>query len=149
MIFKKPFFSLVSFLVLFFTYSCFEDVNFDQTEDIVLTPVVEFDFIYSNFNTNEFLPEDAVPNQDFMLDQPLQDTINFDLTSSDFGVDNLERIELTFEVKNQIERNFELQFQFLDENEEPVGVLYRVPIRAGNGEGQDPVISFSVPNPIV
>ena len=146
---KKQFLFFASCIIAMVMSSCVEDIDFDQTDDIMLTPVVEFDFIYSNFKTEDYLPDDVEPNQDFFLDQPLQDTINFDLTSSDFSIDNLERIELTFEASNQIERNFELQFQFLSENGEQVGELFRVPIRAGNGADEEPTLSFSVPNPII
>ncbi|UZO80968.1 hypothetical protein NBT05_00450 [Aquimarina sp. ERC-38] len=149
MIRKRILFKTVVFVIVLSICSCVKNVDFEQSEDFAFKPVLELDFIFSNFDTEEFIPENVPPNVDFFINQPLQDTINYDLTSSEFAINNLERIEFTFEISNQIERDFELQFQFLDDDNQPLGQSYRIPIRSGNGEDQEPVLSFSVPDPIV
>ena len=136
--------------VFLLAISCVEELDFDQIEDAVLTPVFEADFIYSEFDVENFIPEEIPPNTDFEVPpEALRDTVNYDLVGTDFAIDNLDRIELTIEARNTIQRSFVIQFQFLSELGEPLSELYVIPVAAGLGENSEPVISFSDPNPIV
>ncbi|WP_108802973.1 hypothetical protein [Aquimarina sp. Aq107] len=147
---KKASLLLLLFSAVLTTVSCVKELDFEQLEDVVLTPVIEADFIYSEFDVSDYIPDGLPPDTDFTIPPDvLRDTINYDLVGTDFAVDNLDRVELTIEVRNTIERSFTLQFQFLTEGEQPLGQLYSVPVQAGLGEGTEPVVSFSVPNPIV
>ena len=136
--------------VLWLTHSCSDELNFEQIDDIVLTPVFEIDFIFSEFDIEDNIPPDIPANEDFTI-QPnaLRDTINYDLVGTDFAIDNLEKVELTIEARNTIQKTFMIQFQFLTDDNEPLGESYIVPVREGLGEGTDPIISFSNPDPII
>ncbi|MBQ4821472.1 hypothetical protein [Aquimarina sp. MMG016] len=135
---------------VFLTVSCVKDVDFNQLDDAVLTPVFEADFIYSQFDIEEFIPDGLPPDTEFTIPvERLRDTINYDLTSTDFAIENLDRVELTIEVRNTIERDFSIVFQFLTADGTAIGELYNVPVAAGMGAGTAPVVSFSNPNPIV
>ncbi|MBW1296690.1 hypothetical protein [Aquimarina litoralis] len=147
---KKTYALLLFFSAIMSTVSCVKELDFEQLDDVVLTPVFEADFIYSEFDIEEYIPDGLPPDTEFTLPpEVLRDTVNYDLVGTDFAVDNLDRVELTIEVRNTIERPFLIQFQFLTQNEQPLGQLYSVPVQAGMGAGTQPVISFSDPNPIV
>ncbi len=140
---KKVYLLLCILIMALFTVSCVEDLDFDQVEDVVLTPVYEVDFIYSTFDTREFID----PNIDPSITIPqvaVDDTLNYDLLGTDFIVDNLERVELTFEFRNTIERDFDLTFGFLNDAGSPIGPIYNLTALAGNGEGTEPVVTTEV-----
>ncbi|MHA7058613.1 hypothetical protein ACWGOQ_0015420 [Aquimarina sp. M1] len=147
---KKTYALLLFVGAILITISCVKELDFEQLDEVVLTPVFEADFIYSEFNVVDYILEGTPPNTEFMIPpEVLRDTINYDLVGTDFAIDNLDRVELTIEVRNTIERSFTLQFQFLTESEQPIGQVYSVPVRAGRGDGTQPVVSFSDPDPII
>ncbi|WP_299608426.1 hypothetical protein [uncultured Aquimarina sp.] len=147
---KKTYALLLFFSAIMSTVSCVEELDFEQLEDVVLTPVFEADFIYSEFDIEEYIPDGLPPDTNFTIPpEVVRDTANYDLVGTDFAVDNLDRVELTIEVRNTIERAFLIQFQFLTENDQPIGQLYNVLVQAGMGPGTQPVVSFSDPDPIV
>lgn len=118
--------------------ACVKDVDFDQAEDVVLTPVLELDFIYSEINTGEFIDAAADPTI-VIPTASISDTLNYDLLGTDFVVDNLERIELTFEFENTIPRDFTFTLGFLNDAEQRIGPTYTLVARAGNGLNTEPV----------
>ncbi|WP_299257916.1 hypothetical protein [uncultured Aquimarina sp.] len=147
---KKAYALLLFIGAILITASCVKELDFEQLDEVVLTPVFEADFIYSEFDVENNIPEGTPPNTEFTIPpEVLRDTINYDLVGSDFAIDNLDRVELTMEVRNIIPIAFTIQFQFLTQAGQPIGQLYRIPVQAGLGEGTEPVISFSDPNPIV
>ncbi|WP_299440292.1 hypothetical protein [uncultured Aquimarina sp.] len=136
--------------IILMTASCVKELDFEQLDDVVLTPVFEADFIYSEFDIEDYIPQGTPPNIEFTIPpEVLRDTINYDLVGTDFAIDNLDRVELTIEARNTIEVGFTIQFQFLTQDGQPIGQLYSIPVQAGLGEGTEPVISFSDPDPIV
>ncbi len=131
------------FIVLLPCISCVKDLDLDQVNDVDLRPVYEFDFVFSKLDTSQFVDADLDPSVNIQP-PPIRDTLNYDLLSSDFIVDNLERIELTFEFSNTIERDFVFDLGFLNEAEQQIGPSFRIIAMAGNGEGSDPVITTEV-----
>lgn len=140
----KRFYShfLASFLMIFLT-SCVKDVDLDQLENVLLTPVFELDFIYAEFDTDDFVDPGLPPGIPITV-PPIVDTINFDLVGTEFAVENLERIDFTFEIANTFQTGFEFEFQFLNAAGQPIGALYFINVLAGNGEGEAPVITREV-----
>jgi len=136
--------------IFLLTVSCVKDLNFDQLDEVEIAPVFEVDFFYSRFNTEDYLPEDVFIDPSIIIPPiSLQDTVNYDLISSSFSGENLEKIELMMEVRNTIESEFIMQFQFLTDNDEPLGTLYAIDIQEGVGSGTNPVSSFLLPDPTV
>ncbi len=123
--------------------SCVKDLDLDQIDDVVLTPVYEFDFLFSRIATDQFIDPNTDPTI-IIQPPPIRDTLNYDLLSTDFVVDNLERVELTFEFSNTIERDFVFEFGFLNEAGQRIGPSFDIVAMAGNGEGTDPVITTEV-----
>lgn len=147
---KQNFKLLLFFGVLIALVSCVKELDFEQVDEVAITPVFELDFIYSNFDIEDFIPEGIPPDIDFVIPpERLQDTVQYDLVGSDFAIENIERVELVFEISNVIQTGLRLQFQFLTDADEPIGSLYFMDVVAGLGEGTEPTTSFSSPNPIV
>ena len=106
---------LKRYLLLIFSlsalYSCIDNLNFDQIEysatPVYNTPLVSFDLNQSNFidpNTNTDIPI-------------VSDITDFTFLDNSFVRDNLERVELNFELNNQFDnRSFSFSIEFLDAN---------------------------------
>ncbi|GAA4271330.1 hypothetical protein GCM10022258_06230 [Aquimarina gracilis] len=129
-------------LSILFT-SCVKDVDFDQVEDVVLTPVLELDFIYSRFDTDQFI-EPGIDSSIIIPEVAINDTLNYDLLGTDFVVDNLEQVELTFEFSNTIERDFTFSFGFLNDVGVRIGPSYTIIANAGMGPGTEPIITNEI-----
>ncbi|WP_299215894.1 hypothetical protein [uncultured Aquimarina sp.] len=141
---KKTYALLLFIGAILMTASCVKELDFEQLDEVVLTPVFEADFIYSEFDIEDNIPQGTPPNTEFTIPpEVLRDTINYDLVGTDFAIDNLDRVELTMEVRNTIPVAFTIQFQFLTQAGQPIGQLYNIEVLAGLGEGTEPVISFS------
>ncbi|WP_152538567.1 hypothetical protein [Aquimarina macrocephali] len=140
---KKVYVLLCGICILMPLISCVKDIDFDQAEDVVLTPVYEVDFVYSRFDTNQFI--DSNINPAIVVPEVIvNDTLSYDLLGTDFVVDNLGRVELTFEFRNTIERDFDFDFGFLNDSDQRIGPLYSMTANSGNGEGADPIITTEV-----
>lgn len=96
-------------ICLFFT-GCIRDTDFEQSENIVLSPVVELDLIYFNVKGTDFY--DTINSLPILT---LRDTtlIKF-LNDSTLG-ESLKRVEFYFLFSNSIPRSFSVDFQFLGE----------------------------------
>ncbi len=140
---KKTYALLCLVCIALMSISCVKDVDFDQVEDIVLTPVFEVDFIFSRFDTNQFVDPDLDPSI-IIPEVVVQDTLNYDLLGTDFVVDNLDRVELTFEFRNTIQRSFDFDFGFLNAGDQRIGPSFSITANAGNGPGTEPVVTTEV-----
>ncbi|WP_109097929.1 hypothetical protein [Aquimarina sp. AU58] len=140
---KKVYVLLCGICILISSISCVKDVNFEQAEDVVLTPVYEVDFVYSRFDTSQFVDSNIDPAI-VIPEVIVNDTLDYDLLGTDFVVDNLERVELTFEFTNTIERDFDFDFGFLNDNDQRIGPLYSMTANSGNGEGTNPIVTTEV-----
>lgn len=142
-IMKTYVYMLFAWSTLLLYASCVEDVDLDQLDEVVLTPVFEIDFVYSEFNTDNFIDPGLPPDTPIDV-PPITDTVEFDLIGTDFAVENLERVDLTFEIRNTFATNFEFEFQFLDGSGQLIGDPYQIDVAAGNGDGTDPVLTTTV-----
>ena len=101
--------NLVSYIVLLLSVTlfnaCVKDVDFDQTEDILPTPVFESSLIFSNLEAPSFL--DDVSQQEVVV---LTDTTRLEYINSDFFVDQLAKTNLTFKFTNSLDRDFKYCF---------------------------------------
>ncbi len=87
--------------------SCVEDIDFDQTKEFEITPVLESSLIFFDESANRFLDigNEIITIQDFVI---------VDLFDDKFVVDNLIKAEFKFESVNTINRAFELQVDLYD-----------------------------------
>lgn len=104
--------SLSIFMVcacLFFS-ACIQDTDFDQAEDIALTPVVELDLIYFNLEANRFF--DTINSTPILT---VRDTTEIRFLDDSTIQESLKRAEFYFKFTNSIPRSFQVDFQFLSE----------------------------------
>lgn len=117
------------FAMLFFS-ACIKDTDFDQTDDILVTPVLELDFLLFNLNSESFT-DHGVNNL------ILSDTTYFEFLSEDFVSDNLIRAEIFFKYTNSLPVEFITEYKFLDENNNS---QYEINISVGEGTVASPLI---------
>ncbi|AFL81368.1 hypothetical protein Aeqsu_1893 [Aequorivita sublithincola DSM 14238] len=94
---------------LFFT-ACIKDTDFDQAEDIALTPVIELDLIYFNLQANRFF--DTINSVPIFT---VRDTTLIKFLDDSTLQESLKRAEFFFKFTNSIPRDFQVNFQFLSE----------------------------------
>ena len=96
-------------LLIFIITSCVKDVDFEQAENLMLTPVVTSSVVYMDVEASRF-------SLNGMELEEVSDTIaNIEIFSEEFVIDNLVKAELVFEATNTINRTFGLQVEFLDD----------------------------------
>ena len=99
-------------LLLFFSvlvsFSCVKDTDFDQSESLVLTPIIEVNLVEIQETAVAFL--DDIGAEVFNI----TDLIIFDAFSSDFANENLLKAELVYEVTNSLNKAFEFKMDFYD-----------------------------------
>jgi len=121
--------------MLFFT-ACVKDTDFDQTDDILLTPIVELDFLLFNLDSETF--SDIGVNNLIVTD-----TTNFDFLNDEFFVDNLIRAEYFFKYTNSLPVDFISEYKFLDDNNE---LHYEIIFPVGAGSVNAPLITEHIEN---
>ncbi len=125
----------LTIIMLFFS-ACIKDTDFDQTDNILVTPIVELDFLFYNLNSESF--SDIGVNNLIITD-----TTNFDFLNEEFVVDNLIRAEFFFKYTNSLPVDFITEYKFLDENNES---HYEVIIPVGSGTVVTPLITEHIEN---
>jgi len=119
-------------IILISLNSCVKDVDFDQTENILPTPVFESSLIYSDLEASVFI--DEITQQELIV---LSDTTRLEYVNSDFFVDQLLKTNLTFEFTNSLDRNFSIDFEFVNDNDEQ---RYLAQIQVTPGQTNNPII---------
>ncbi|MCW5520142.1 hypothetical protein J1N09_09850 [Aureitalea sp. L0-47] len=128
--FLKPL--AVVFVCLVLT-ACVKDTDFDQADDIALTPIVELDLIYFNIEAGEFYDENS--------DTPiltLSDTTEIRFLDDSGIQESLRRADFYFRFTNSIPRNFEVDFQFISEQND---TTYITGTNVIEGTLENPVIT--------
>ena len=92
-------------------FACVKDTDFDQAEDITLTPVVELDLIYFNLKAGDFF--DTISNTPRLT---VRDTTELPFLDDNFVKEDLVKADFLFQFTNSIPRRFDVDFQFLDES---------------------------------
>lgn len=93
--------------------SCFEDTDFDQANDILLTPEVELDLIFFTLDASQFYND--VINTDNLV---VIDTTDIEFLNGRDIKNILKRAEFLFKFDNSIPRNFNVSFDFLNDQNE-------------------------------
>jgi hypothetical protein len=102
--------SIIMVCACLFFSACIKDTDFDQAEDIALTPVVELDLIYFNLNANQFY--DSIYSNPILT---VTDTTEIKFLDDSTLQESLKRAEFYFKFTNSIPRSFQVDFQFLSE----------------------------------
>ena len=113
------------FLLFVFFSACVKDTDFDKANDIVLSPIVDLDLIYFDLPAITFF--DTISSIPILT---ISDTTDLPFLNDQDIVDKLKRVEFSFRATNSIQREFQVEFQFLtDENE--ISYSSQIPIDQG------------------
>lgn len=94
---------------LLFLNSCTKEIDFNQVDELVLNPIVESSIFYFNAPASQFYNNGEINvSQDFVL---------INIFNNSFTVDYLNRAEFTFEITNSINKEFQLQMDFVDHDD--------------------------------
>lgn len=96
------------FLGLFF--SCTKELDFDQTKDLTLEPVLTSNFVFFNAPATKF----SINNTEI---NTVKDSVIIDFFRSDIVVNRVVKLEFVTEVTNSIDRSFNVQVDFFDAND--------------------------------
>lgn len=119
--------------LLLFT-ACIEDTDFDQTDDIVVSPIVELDFLLYTIESDNFT---ILGEQNLIV----SDTTNFLFLNDEFTIDNLIKAEFLFKHTNSFSEEFTTQYLFLSETNEP---QYEITIPVASGSLNAPLVTEHV-----
>lgn len=130
-----PFVGVLAGLLLF---SCIKDTDFDEAQNITLTPVVELDLIYFNIEASEFF--DSITNTSILT---LRDTTEIRFLDDTGVQESLIRAEFLFNFTNSIPTEFIVDFQFLNELDEET---YVTGTTVNQGTEEAPVLTQFIEN---
>lgn len=91
--------------------SCVKDVDFDQADDLLVTPAMEISLVRFNEPASRFTEN----GQEVSV---IRDSVRIEIFNDDFVVDNLRRAEFLFETTNSIDRAFDAEILFLNDANE-------------------------------
>lgn len=106
--------------------SCVKDTDFDQADNIALTPVYELDLIYFTVDAPTFQPTGAIGSS-FQV----SDTTDIRFLDDSFVVEALQRVEVFMRFNNSIPRDFETLIEFVNVNDR-VRYSFSFPVQAGS-----------------
>jgi hypothetical protein len=118
--------------------ACIKDTDFDQTENIALTPVIELDLIYFDLNASNFF--DTINSNPILT---VSDTTEIKFLDDSGLQESLKRAEFYFKFTNSIPRNFQVDFQFLSEVND---TTYTTSTAVDEGSISAPVITEFIQN---
>lgn len=107
----KPLIYLLILSILLFT-SCVKNVDFDQVDDIEITPVVKASLIYFDITAS-----------DFDVTSFNTDVTEFQLFDNNTVQDDVTKIDLIFDIENTFNKNFNIIYSFLNEAGEVVSTI--------------------------
>lgn len=117
---------LSSILLLLLFTSCIKDTDFNQTDDITITPIIELDFIHFILNSTDYFDEET-GNQRLIV----TDTTQLKFLDDDFAREDIKKVEFYFKFNNSISREFITEFQFL-KPDNTLKYQVNIPIQAGS-----------------
>ncbi len=118
--------------ILFF-YACVKDTDFNQTDDIEVTPVLELDFLFFNLEAENFLDINTGEYNLFV-----SDTTDYTFLNDEFTADNLLKANFLFKTTNSLPVSFTSQIQFLNSNNE---IFYEILFNSDSGTINNPTLN--------
>ena len=129
----KLFFLLSSMLLY---VSCFDGTDFDQANDVVVTPEIELDLIYFNLEASSFY--NNATNTGVLV---VEDTTDLDFLGGSDINDILKGADFFFKFTNSISRGFNVSFDFLSQDNVS---RYLMQTTVAPGSENIPVVSYFV-----
>jgi hypothetical protein len=124
----SPNFKFYSFIcIVLLLTSCIKDTDFSQSEDISLSPVMEFNLIYFDIEAPKFF--DEIEGEALLT---VRDTTALNFINGTDTQEVLKKVEFFFDFTNSIPRIFEITFDFLTEENELVYSLNTIVFPGSN-----------------
>jgi hypothetical protein len=120
------------FLLVVFFSACVKDTDFDKANDIVVSPIVDLDLIYFDLPANRFF--DNATSSPILT---VRDTTGLPFLNDSEIRDNVKRIVFSFTVTNSIQREFQLDFEFLNRGN---NVVYTSQMTVFSGTIENPTV---------
>ena len=111
----------LTFSLLLFV-SCVSDVDFDQTQDVTITPTVDASLIFFTIDTSDF---ESVDTEEAVI--TVRDTTRLEFLNDDFIRENLREVTLDFQVDNTFGQSLVNRVAFMNNaGEEQLVVLFEI-----------------------
>lgn len=121
------------FFSSFLFIACVKDTDFEQAENITLTPVVELNLVFFDLPATAFF--DSISNTPRLT---VSDTTEIRFLDDGEIQESLRRAEFFFRFENSIPRSFETQFDFISPESE---ITYTTTVPVEEGEPTLPVVT--------
>jgi len=102
--------NFIVFLIGTLLVSCVKNLDFDQVNDLTLSPVIDMPLIFFKVEETDFIINGLEINE-------VSDFTRITAFENSFIKSNLVKIEVDFEINNKFNRGFTMVFEFLDEND--------------------------------
>ncbi|GHC49212.1 hypothetical protein [Ulvibacter litoralis] len=129
---------VAGFLLFFVFVSCIKDTDFDQVDNVDLTPTIDLDLIYFNLSASDFY--DPATSTSVLT---VSDTTELRFLNDIEVQRNLKRAEFYFKFTNSIEREFQADFQFLTPQND---TTYTAQTVVAQGTVSNPIITEFIEN---
>ncbi len=100
---------LLGLCIILCLNACIKDVDFDQAEDLSVTPALEVSILHFDESAITFIDEDGLELT------TVRDSVSIEIFSDDFVVDNLVKADFSFETTNTINRAYDAQIDFYND----------------------------------
>lgn len=103
--------------------SCFKDVDFSETDEIMISPDLEVDVIYYQLNQDDFFDSDTGEYVAI-----IRDTVRLEYLDDSYIQDGLKHAEFRFRHENTFPNEIRSNIKFLSErNRSQFNVAYTIP----------------------
>lgn len=89
--------------------ACIKDVDFEQAENLTISPALEVSVMHFEEQASTFIDDNGVE----LI--TVTDSVNIEIFSDQFVVDNLIKADFLFEATNTINRAYEAEIDFYDD----------------------------------
>lgn len=122
-------------LIYLLCFSCTEEIDFDEANQIKLTPELELDLAFFTLDADEI--EDN-PEGSFEVVKNITDV---EFPSSSFPRDNIKKAQLFFKFINTLPRNFLIKVKFLKPDN---SLAYQFNASVPSGSKRNPIIKTEI-----
>tara|TARA_R110000850_G_scaffold16697_6_gene51849 strand:- start:41691 stop:42236 length:546 start_codon:yes stop_codon:yes gene_type:complete len=100
--------------VVFTLLSCVKDTDFEQADDIALTPEAEVNFLYFTLTIDDFESQSISEEELAVID-----TTEIRFLDDEFAIENITRADFFFKVTNTFPVGLDVNLRFLSEDNVP------------------------------
>lgn len=102
---------IFTFFSILFFISCADNLDFDQINDYNATPVITSSLAYFTILPSQFFDATGTPSNSEIIDES-----EIRVFDNDFVKDKVVKIDFNVEIKNEFDRSFSIQIDFLNDN---------------------------------